>query len=162
MTAMTPYAHIIMDEFGVDSSEARRIEQAMREVPGYGTLDHLTRAEIVKLARRVSPRHVGKPPVAMTDKKKTKKTKKTAVAPAREVFGNRGRAGLTFRLEIDLGSSSMRTSADVVQALREVAERVEDTCDSEIDNTEAPRNITSRAGHAVGFWAVEEEGEEPR
>jgi len=158
MIAMTPYARIIMDEFGVGSSEARRIEQAMREVPGYGTLDHLTRAEIVKLARRVSPRHVGKPSVATVGKKKTK----VAVAPAREVFGNRGRAGLTFRLEIDLGSSSMRTSADVVQALREVAERVEDTCDSEIDNTEAPRNITSRAGHAVGFWAVEEEGEEPR
>jgi len=70
-----------------------------------------------------------------------------------------GREGLTFKLEIDLGSFHMRTSADVAKALREVAERVEKTCDSEIDNTEAPRNIVvGPHKDAVGWWAVVEEG----
>ncbi len=68
-----------------------------------------------------------------------------------------GREGLTFKLEIDLGSYAMRTSADVAKALRGVAERVEKTCDSEIDNTEAPRNITA-GPYTVGWWAVVEEG----
>jgi len=73
-----------------------------------------------------------------------------------------GREGLTFKLEIDLGSYHMRTAADLAAALRKVADRVEETCDSEIDNTEAPRNITAGPQQdAVGWWAViEETGEE--
>jgi hypothetical protein len=69
-----------------------------------------------------------------------------------------GREGLTFKLEIDLGSFYMRTSRQLAEALLAVAKRVRETCDSEIDNTEAPRNIVDSAQvNTVGWWAVIEE-----
>lgn len=63
---------------------------------------------------------------------------------------------LQFKLAIDLGNSTMRTTADIVKALRDVADRAERTLDSEPEDSEAPRNILDGNGNAVGYWCVDE------
>jgi hypothetical protein len=55
---MTPYIRIIMEEFNLEHLAAYRVEQTIRDMPGCGTLDHLTRDAIIRLARtaiRTSP-----------------------------------------------------------------------------------------------------------
>ncbi len=63
---------------------------------------------------------------------------------------------LEFQLSIRLGNSSMRTTADIVKALRDVADRAERTLDSEPEDSEAPRNILDANGNSVGHWCIAE------
>lgn len=63
---------------------------------------------------------------------------------------------LEFQLSIRLGNSSMRTTADLVKALRDVADRAERTLDSEPEDSEAPRNVQDANGNTVGHWCIAE------
>lgn len=62
---------------------------------------------------------------------------------------------MTFKLTIELGNAEMQTGRNVAQALKSIAEKVEDTEDfSEADVYDRTGKIRDDNGNTVGKWAV--------